>query len=373
MTGFSTAILCGGQSRRMGEDKASLNWKGMPLARYKWEQFAGGSGDVFFSVRDEEQGARIRKITGRDADAVADDPAGCGPLGGIRTSLRHCRQEFLFVTAVDMPYSDPGIAEELMQKFAKTPVSGSEADGSERAWDAVVPVTPDGKEHPLCAVYAKSCLPVLEKQLESGNYKLRDALAGLSVLYVPSSELTAGEKKLTNMNNQASYRKAVQSAAAVYSLIAWSDTGKTTYLEKLIPALKKRGVRVAVIKHDGHDFDIDHEGTDSDRFTRAGADVSGIFSDSHAAILLNGHIEAEKLIFLISMSGTADLIITEGCKKGKWPKILLYRESSGKPMAADPDTCAAVVSDVQVQTSASVFPLDDPDALAEYLTGSMLL
>ena len=372
MTGFSTAILCGGLSRRMGEDKASLNWKGMPLARYKWEQFAG-AGEVFFSVRDEEQGVRIRKITGRDADAVADVPAGCGPLGGLRTSLQHCRQEFLFVTAVDMPYSDPGIAEELMRKFTKTPVSGSEADGSERAWDAVVPVTPDGKEHPLCAVYAKSCLPVLEKQLASGNYRVRDALAELAVLYVPSSELTAGVKKLTNMNNQASYRKAVQSAAAVYSLIAWSDTGKTTYLENLIPALKKRGVRVAVIKHDGHDFDIDHERTDSDRFTRAGADVSGIFSDTHAAILLNGHIEAEKLIFLISMSGTADLIITEGCKKGKWPKILLYRESSGKPMAADPDTCAAVVSDVQVQTSAPVFPLDDPDALAEYLTGSMLL
>ena len=145
------------------------------------------------------------------------------------------------------------------------------------------------------------------------------------------------------------------------------------FLEIAWVASAFRGVRVAVIKHDGHDFDIDHEGTDSDRFTRAGADVSGIFSDTHAAILLNGHIEAEKLIFLISMSGTADLIITEGCKKGKWPKILLYRESSGKPMAADPDTCAAVVSDVQVQTSAPVFPLDDPDALAEYLTGSMLL
>ena len=272
-----------------------------------------------------------------------------------------------------MPYSDPGIAEELMNRMTSPSETGPAQNGSDSTWDAVVPVTPDGKEHPLCAVYAKSCLPVLEKQLESGNYRVRDALAGLSVLYVQSSELTAGEKKLTNMNNQASYRKAVQSAAAVYSLIAWSDTGKTTYLENLIPALKKRGVRVAVIKHDGHDFDIDHEGTDSDRFTRAGADVSGIFSDSHAAILLNGHIEAEKLIFLISMSGTADLIITEGCKKGKWPKILLYRESSGKPMAADPDTCAAVVSDVQVQTSAPVFPLSDPDALAEFLTGSMLL
>ena len=284
MTGFGTAILCGGLSRRMGEDKASLNWKGMPLARYKWEQFAGGSEEVFFSVRDDEQGARIRKITGRDVDTLADDPAGCGPLGGICTSLKHCREEFLFVTAVDMPYSDLEIAGELMKKCTclperpesaekpempqravspEIPENGSDMDSSGRTWDAVVPVTPDGKEHPLCAIYAKSCLPVLEKQLESGNYRVRDALADLSVLYVKASELTAGEKKLTNMNNQASYRKAVQAAAAVYSLIAWSDTGKTTYLENLIPALKKRGVRVAVIKHDGHDFDIDHEGTDS--------------------------------------------------------------------------------------------------------------
>ena len=151
MTGFSTAILCGGLSRRMGEDKASLNWKGMPLARYKWEQF------------------RIRKITGRDADAVADVPAGCGPLGGLRTSLQHCRQDYLFVTAVDMPYSDPGIAEELMNRMTSPSETGPAQNGSDRTWDAVVPVTPDGKEHPLCAVYAKSCLPVLEKQLASGN------------------------------------------------------------------------------------------------------------------------------------------------------------------------------------------------------------
>ena len=367
MTGCSTAILCGGLSRRMGEDKASLAFKGVPLARYKWAQFANGSADVFFSVRDKEQGEQIEKLVGGKAAALADDPAGCGPLGGICTSLRHCRQDYLFVTAVDMPYSDLAIAEELMQRI------GTSESAEGKQWDAVVPVTPDTKEHPLCAVYHKRCLPILEGQLASGNFRVRDALAGLHVCYVPSEALTMGEKKLTNMNNQASYRRAVQAAASVYSLIAWSDTGKTTYLEKLIPALKKRGVRVAVIKHDGHDFDIDHEGSDSARFTRAGADVAGIFSDTHAAVMLNGPIEAEKLVFLISMSGTADLILTEGCKKGKWPKILLYRESSGKPMAADPDTCAAVVSDVQVDTTAPVFPIDDPDALAAFLSGSLFL
>ena len=88
MTGFSTAILCGGLSRRMGEDKASLAFKGVPLARYKWTQFAGEDAEVFFSVRDKEQGDQIERLVGGKAAALADDPAGCGPLGGICTSLR---------------------------------------------------------------------------------------------------------------------------------------------------------------------------------------------------------------------------------------------------------------------------------------------
>ena len=352
---FSTAILCGGRSRRMGEDKAALNWKGTTLAAYKWRQFTGGTdGEVFFSVHSEVQKLRIRELVSDSAEAVSDCVPDCGPLGGILTSLRHCREELLFVTAIDMPYTDAVFAREL-------------AESMESDCDAVVPVSKDGRQQPLCAVYRKSCLPVLERQLDSGKYRVRDALAALKVKNVQASALRNGEKKLTNMNDQAAYRKNVQAAVPVYSLIAWSDTGKTTYLETLIPVLKKRGVRVAVIKHDGHDFDIDRGGSDSARFTGAGADVSAVFSDTHAAVMLNGPIEAEKLVFLISMSGTADLILTEGCKKGKWPKILLYRESSGKPMAADPDTCAAVVSDVEVETKAPVFALRDVEAVADFL------
>ncbi|MBR2328291.1 MAG: molybdopterin-guanine dinucleotide biosynthesis protein B, partial [Clostridia bacterium] len=70
-----------------------------------------------------------------------------------------------------------------------------------------------------------------------------------------------------------------------YALVAFSNSGKTTFLEKLIPALKSRGLRVAVIKHDGHDFQLDKEGKDSWRITQAGADVTAIVSKTHAAIM----------------------------------------------------------------------------------------
>lgn len=360
---YNTAILCGGRSRRMGQDKASMEWKGTTLAAHKWKQFTQDAGrEVFFSVRDEAQGEEIRKLVSEAAESVPDIAPDCGPLCGILSSLMHCRDDVVFATAVDLPFSDKLMAQELMDELVK---SGPETD-------AVIPVTEDGRQHPLCALYKKSCIPVLKGNLDAGNYKVRNAIEKLNVKYVQAASLTDGEKKLTNMNDQNEYKKTLQESVPVYSVIAWSDTGKTTYLEKLIPALRENGVRTAVIKHDGHDFDIDHEGADSARFTAAGADISGIFSASHAALMLNFPIGAEALVRLTALSGAVDLILTEGCKKEKWPKILLYRENSGKPMAADPDSCAAVVSDVKVDTTAPVFELEDVNAVAEFLKGKCL-
>ena len=70
----------------------------------------------------------------------------------------------------------------------------------------------------------------------------------------------------------------------VLTFTAYSNTGKTTYLEKLIPCLKAEGLRTAVIKHDGHDFRADTEGKDSWRFARAGAEVVAVASREKAAI-----------------------------------------------------------------------------------------
>jgi molybdopterin-guanine dinucleotide biosynthesis protein MobB len=73
-----------------------------------------------------------------------------------------------------------------------------------------------------------------------------------------------------------------------FSVIAWSGTGKTTFLERLIPELKRRGLRVAVVKHDAHGFDMDREDKDTGRLSAAGADVAAIFSAEKAALLKIG-------------------------------------------------------------------------------------
>lgn len=150
----------------------------------------------------------------------------------------------------------------------------------------------------------------------------------------------------------------------VYSFVAHSGTGKTTYLEGLIPALKARGLRLGIVKHDAHDFDIDHEGKDSWRFARAGADVTAVSSQTKTAVVRQGPPD---LAGLMAGMEDMDLILTEGYKHGPWPKILVHRAGTGRPPVLSPGLCAAAVSDEPLDTAAPLFPLDDPGPLADWL------
>ena len=149
----------------------------------------------------------------------------------------------------------------------------------------------------------------------------------------------------------------------VYSVVAYSGTGKTTLLEKLIPELKARGLRVAVLKHDAHDFDIDHRGKDSWRMTKAGADVTVIASDTKAAIMENRTISVEALMDKIT---DVDLLITEGYKHGNWNKIAVYRKASGKPLALKSEECFVIMSDTPINGE-NILELNDTTGLADLI------
>ena len=155
-------------------------------------------------------------------------------------------------------------------------------------------------------------------------------------------------------------------AIPVITFAAYSNTGKTTYLEKLLPCLKAGGVRVAVIKHDGHDFRMDTPGTDTSRIAAAGADVVAIVSRRQFAWVEQRSPSVEEIVERIT---GVDLILTEGFKHGPYPKIALYRAASGQPLAAAPEECLALVSDTPLEAACPVFPLDDPAPMAEYLIG----
>ena len=150
----------------------------------------------------------------------------------------------------------------------------------------------------------------------------------------------------------------------VYSIVGWSGSGKTTLLEALLPALKRRGLRVAVVKHDVHGFDIDQQGKDTWRLSRAGADVVAIESAERAAVMLNRPVSPCELVGRIR---DVDLILTEGFKYGPWPKIVLHRAAAGKPAPDPEEAYFAVLSDVPLTVNAPVLALEDAEALAALL------
>ena len=154
----------------------------------------------------------------------------------------------------------------------------------------------------------------------------------------------------------------------VFSVVAFSGTGKTTLIEKLIAELKSRGLRTAAIKHDAHEFDIDREGKDSWRFTHAGSEVSIVISETHAAIIENRHVDIDALVEKIT---DVDVILAEGYKYGAWPKIGVRRFETGKPLPIPADECFAVVSDVHEQTDRPFFGLDDVKGLADLIVSSI--
>ena len=159
------------------------------------------------------------------------------------------------------------------------------------------------------------------------------------------------------------------SSIPVYTFVAWSGTGKTTFLEKLVAELKARGLRVATIKHDAHDcFEVDKPGKDSWRMTQAGADIAVIMSDTHSAMMENRPVSLDAMIARIH---DVDVILTEGYTPGPWPKIGIRRAATGTDFRFPAEECLAVISDTPVEAAVPTFALGDARSMADFLLADM--
>lgn len=144
------------------------------------------------------------------------------------------------------------------------------------------------------------------------------------------------------------------------------NSGKTTLIEKLLPLLNGRGVKTAVIKHDGHSFTPDVPGTDSFRFFAAGACGSAIFDGEKYSL---SHRCAVTETELAVMLPEAELILLEGFKDSPHPKIeVVRREVSKSPVCSD-KTVLAYVSDMRLDTDLPIFSPEDAEDVADFICG----
>ncbi len=159
----------------------------------------------------------------------------------------------------------------------------------------------------------------------------------------------------------------------IVSVVANSGTGKTTLLEKLIFEMKRRGYKVAAIKHDAHRFDIDHEGKDSWRLTRAGADTMLIMSPGKMAMVKQYPATESPGLeeSAANYCSDVDIVLTEGFRKSKLPKIEVYRHGhSEKLLCRDVDhdpALIAVAADCLLEIDVPRYNINDIRGLCDLI------
>ena len=192
----------------------------------------------------------------------------------------------------------------------------------------------------------------------------------------------------------------IQYSLPLIGICAFSGTGKTTLLKKLIPLLNDKDLRIGIVKHAHHSFDIDHPGKDSYELRHAGASQVAVASRERIAWIKEYNDDREDTTLLDALSAMdtshldlvivegfsifgkfsclnpstitshLDLVIVEGFKHENFPKIELYRPSLGHPLLCSEDsTIIALASDTQVAAAPDIPQLDLNNAseIAEFI------
>jgi molybdopterin-guanine dinucleotide biosynthesis protein B len=159
----------------------------------------------------------------------------------------------------------------------------------------------------------------------------------------------------------------------IICIVGASNSGKTTFLEKLIPELRGRGYRIGTVKHDAHGFEMDREGKDTWRHRRAGASTIAISSPVQVATIR----QTDSELTLDELAGrffwTEDLLITEGYKRSRFPKIEIFRTAiEAAPICSPSDNLMAVVTDDPVAVEVPTFGFAEVARLADLIEDRFL-
>lgn len=168
---------------------------------------------------------------------------------------------------------------------------------------------------------------------------------------------------------EAAVSPSTGSRIPILSFVGHSGSGKTTIIEKVIASLTGSGLKVAVIKHDVHGFEMDRPGKDSWRHKQAGAVATIVSSPSKIGLVMDSDQDhcPEALARLIEF---ADLILTEGYKKEPHPKIEVFRpQATGddKPLCKDDPALLAIVSDEAIESRVPIFGTRDIEGVAAFI------
>ena len=379
----SGIILAGGQSSRMGQDKTLMSIETQTLIERTVKELRKVSDEIIIASN------QFNKYNLPGTFEVPDIFSGFGPLGGIHAGLKAASYPYSFIVAGDMPLFTADLAEYLLTR-------------TDEDYDVIAPEV-GGSWEPLCAVYSQSCLQAIEKYLEAGIRQVFQFYKNVRVLKICEQELVSIGKTgdlFYNLNTPEDYKVLLAKKKArstelsgselinadmnkakmrgdetemdknlytpVISFVAKSGSGKTTLLEKVISIIKAKGYKLAVVKHDAHQFEMDHPGKDTWKMAQAGADVVAISSPEKVAIIEKVQ-EERTLDEVIDTLPEVDIILTEGFKRSNKPKIEVSRSDVSRELLCEPKELLAIASDISWENGVPCYSINDAEGIANVI------
>ncbi len=327
-------LFAGGGSRRFGAPKALARLHGRPLWAF---------------------GVDALRPCGRGVVALANDPAvaralpvetrsdvrqGQGPMGGLETALLWAQETSsagALILGCDMPWVGQGPVTAILEEWDAEGVVSVEADGR---W---------GFE-PLCSAVPTSALEEVSRRLDEGALELGGALSAMGPRILPSRADWSDAFRSVNRPSDL--------PPPTVAVVGNKKSGKTTVAVALIAELERRGRRVMSAKH-GHHFRLDAEGTDSWRHRHEGRAERVLLAGPEGFALQGSWGDAgepDLEVLGCSHLAGAELIIAEGFRTSRVPKVEVWRRRAQPEPAIDPDRT--------VEAGVFVRVTDEPDAMS---------
>lgn len=352
-------ILAGGASRRFGAPKALATVGGRRIVDRVRDAVSAVTDDVVVIVNDPALFADL------GLPVRPDDVPGFGALGGIHTALRWAVERGragALVVACDMPFVPAALLRALADRAVTTDAA------------AVVPESRGRRGiEPLCAWYSTRALDEIGRMLAEGERQAFRAAERVRAERIPVDEVRRiGDPEILflNVNTVDDLRAAERIASPepppVVCIVGKKNSGKTTLVVALLAELKRRGLRVASIKHGHHAFETDQPGRDSWRhFNEGQAEATIMAGEGKIALVMrmDGEPDPERLVRDFYTGRGYDLVLVEGYKHGPFPRIEVFRRAvHDHPIhdlaAPDPLLAAMVTDDPDLRPPVPVILVD---------------
>ncbi len=354
---ITAVILAGGQGRRMGgQDKGLIEIDGQPIVKILIDKLRKQSIKILINAN------RNHQLYEGFGELVVEDQLDNyqGPLAGFATAMGAVDTDFILT----LPCDSPLLVEDYVERFIAAQDKNK----------ASICVAHDGERlQPVHALIRVDLLDSLHDFLGSGDRKIDHWYARHEPTRV---DFTDCADMFANINTPED-RKRMQGRQSPIPMIgfsAFSGTGKTTLLKQLIPLLKHNGLRIAVIKHAHHDFDLDQPGKDSYELRKSGADQTIICTFTRMARITefeNPEQEPQLHQIVAELNpASIDLILVEGYKQVGFDKIELHRSAMRTPLLFPDDrNIIAIACDADVETEIDIPRLDinDIESVADFI------